>query len=151
MSSTSTQLMTEEQTKTLATMLERKYGGNLGDKFFDIESSREGKVLYAKVTLRDATGKFFYPVEARINLEGQEITVPEARDLLLDYIDAYFDEFLSQDQGVFLTIDWSDYDCDGIDLQMRGQIHNKLLESAADDLIEGKPLNLELISGRVFN
>jgi hypothetical protein len=144
----STQLMTQEQTQTLVTMLERKYGGNIGNKYFEVETLREGAVLYAKVILRDALGKFFYPVEARINLEGQDITVSDARDLILDYIDAYFEEFLASDLSVYLPIDWANYDCDGVDLQMRGQILNKHLEAVADDLIDGKQLDIELLAGR---
>jgi hypothetical protein len=50
-------------------------------------------------------------------------------------MDAYIEEFLSGGEETYLTLDWSTYDCDGIELQMRGQILNLRLESMADELM----------------
>ncbi len=143
-----TSFMTQEQTKTISTMLERKYGGNLGERFFEVETQREDKVISIKVTLQNSDKTFYYPVEARISIEDQDLTISEARDLLLDYVDAYFEEFLMNQGEVFLPIDWTTYDCDGIDLQMRGQIVNQKFEDIASALIEGKSVDLQSLTAK---
>lgn len=145
------QAISEEQSKILASMLSRKYGGQIGSRFFDVESTKDGQVITIRVTLRDSKGTFVYPVEARMNTEDQDLTVTEARDLMLDYIDAYFDEYLNGGEETYLTLDWSNYDCDGFDLQMRGQILNLHLEQLAEDLIEGKEVSLEKLTGKTLN
>lgn len=143
--------LSAEQSKILATMLDQKYGGQLGSRFFNVEGHKDGNVVTVRVTLRDAKGTFTYPVEARIETGEQDLTTTEARDLLLDYIDAYFDEFLNGGEETYLTIDWSNYDCDGLDLQMRGQILNTHLESLADKIIEGEAISLEQVTGKILN
>lgn len=143
--------LSKEQSKILATMLDRKYSSYLAARYFDIESRADNQVVMIKVTLRDAKGKFFYPVEARINLDDQDLSISEARDLLLDYVDAYFDEFLSNGEETLLTIDWSNYECDGYDIQLRGQILNSHLESIADEMIDGKEVDLGRVTGKVLH
>lgn len=127
--------ISSEQSKVLSAMLERKHGGHLGNRFFVVETDQDGSTINLKVTLRDAKGTFVYPVEARMSLEDQDLTAAKARDFLIDYVDVYFDEYLSHGEDTFLPIDWSDFECDGFELQMRGQILNLHLEKMADDLI----------------
>lgn len=143
--------LSKEQSKLLSSMLDRKYGSHLGSRYFDVESRKDGQVISVRVTLKDAKGTFVYPVEARMTTEDQDLSAAEARDILVDYIDAYFDEFLNNGEETYLTIDWSDYECDGIDLQMRGQILNTHLENLADELIEGKKISLEDLTGKILN
>ena len=143
--------LSKEQSKILATMLDRKYASYLAARYFDIESRTDNQVVTIKVTLRDAKGKFVYPVEARIALDDQDLSVSEARDLLLDYVDAYFDEFLSNGEETLLTLDWSSYECDGYDIQLRGHIINSHLETMADELIAGKELDLGRLTGKVVH
>lgn len=143
--------LSKEQSKILASMLDRKYGSYLASRYFDVETRTENQVLTLKVTLRDAKGLFVYPVEARIALDEQDLSLSEARDLLLDYVDAYFDEFLSNGEDTYLTLDWSNYECDGYDLQMRGQILNSHLENMADQLIDGKGLDLSQLTGKTLH
>jgi hypothetical protein len=143
-------LFTSEQSKILSTLLDRKYAGSIGVRYFDVECSKDDETVYLKVTLRDAKGSYVYPVEARMNYKDQDLSMTEARDFLLDYVDAYFEEYLDGEE-TYLTIDWSNYDCDGYDLQMKGQILNAHLEYAADELISGHRINLENLSGRILN
>lgn len=143
--------LSKEQSKVLATMLDQKYGGQLGARYFNVEARKDGDVVTVSVTLRDAKGAFVYPVEARMATEEQDLSTSEARDLLLDFIDAYFDEYLNGGEETYLTIDWSDYDCDGFDLQMRGQILNSHLEGLAESIIEGRKVSGEDLTGKQLN
>jgi hypothetical protein len=124
-----------ERNQTIASLLERKYGAWLGRRYFEIDSRIEGPVINVTILLRDADKSFYYPIEGRINFGDQDLTVENAKDFLLDFMDAYVEEFLSGGEETYLTLDWSTYDCDGIELQMRGQILNLRLEAMADELM----------------
>jgi hypothetical protein len=122
----------------LSEMLERKYGAWLGKRYFEVDGHLEGTAIYVKVTLTTSDKSYVYPVEARMLYLDQGLKMEEARDFLLDFVDAYLEEYLSQGENTYLTIDWSDYDCDGVELQMRGQILNEKLEALADQWMSGK-------------
>lgn len=130
-------VMGSEQKKTLAEMLERKYGNWLGKRYFEVEGHLDGPALYLKVTLKTSDRSFVYPIEARMLYADQDMKMDQARDFLLDFIDAYLQEYLSGGEETYLTIDWSSYECDGIELQMRGQILNEKLEELADQWMNG--------------
>jgi hypothetical protein len=130
-------LIGSEQNRLLAEMLERKYGSWLDKRYFEVDGHLDGPSLYLKITLKTADRSYVYPIEGRMNFADQDMKVDEARDFLLDFMDAYVQEYLSGGEETFLTIDWSTYDCDGIELQLRGQIFNENLEALADQWIEG--------------
>ncbi len=123
--------------QVVAQLLERKYGAWLGQRYIEVESHSDGSVLTIKITLRNRDKSYVYPIEGRMMISDQDLTVDEARDFLLDFMDAYIQEFLSGGEETYLTIDWSNYDCDGIELQLRGQILNVKLEELADQMISG--------------
>jgi hypothetical protein len=123
--------------QVVAQLLERKYGAWLGQRYIEVESHSDGSVLTIKITLRNRDKSYVYPIEGRMVFADQDLTVDEARDFLLDFMDAYIQEFLSGGEETYLTIDWSNYDCDGIELQLRGQILNVKLEELADQMISG--------------
>lgn len=124
-----------EKNQDLASLLDKKYGTWLGQRFFEVTSSLQLAVVSVKVTLRNADKSFFYPIEGRIQFEDQDLKPNSARDFLLDYIDTYLEEFLTGGEETYLPIDWANYDCDGIELQLRGQILNIKLEELADQLL----------------
>ena len=143
--------MSAEQSRSLSDMLDRKFGTWLGARYFEVKSQADASVLQLTITMRDAKGAFVYPIESRIAYQDQDLKINEARDLLLDYVGAYLEEFLTGGESILLTIDWSEYECDGIDLQMRGQILNMNLEQMADDLLAGKGIDLEKLLGKTLN
>ena len=124
-----------EKNQELASLLEKKYGAWLGQRFFEVHSSSQFAVVSVKVTLRNADKSFFYPIEGRIQFEDQDLKADAARDLLMDYIDAYLEEFLTGGEETYLPIDWANFDCDGVELQLRGQILNIKLEELANQLL----------------
>jgi hypothetical protein len=128
-----------EKNLDLAGLLEKKYGQWLGQRFFEVWSSVQSSVVHVKVTIRNADKSFFYPIEGRINFEDQDMEQQQAHSFVLDYIDAYIEEFLTGGEETYLPIDWANYDCEGIELQLRGQILNVKLEELADQLM-GQPL-----------
>ncbi len=119
-----------------ARVMERKYASFMNQRHFEVEAYKDGLGIYAKVTLRNKTGSFFYPVEGRIANLDHDMKPSEAALFLLDYIDAYFAEFFREGGEVYLPIDWADYECDGIPLQMKGQILNMEIEKMADEFLK---------------
>ncbi len=139
MSSVSENLSADNSVKNqaIAETLERKYGTWLGQRYFEVETRSDKAVFSVEVILRNADKSFVYPIEGRIMYADQDMTLDAARDFLIDFIDAYIQEYLSGGEETYLTIDWSNYECDGIELQMRGQILNLKLEELADQWING--------------
>ena len=126
-----------DKNQEVANLFEKKYGAWLGQRFFEVVSATQPAVVTVKVTLRNADKSFFYPIEGRIQFEDQDMKADDARNFLLNYIDAYIEEFLTGGEETYLPIDWANYDCEGLELQLRGQILNIRLEELADQLLGG--------------
>ncbi|MEI6397286.1 MAG: hypothetical protein WCO71_00825 [Pseudomonadota bacterium] len=135
--SSGTSVELSQKNQLVAQLLERKYGAWLGQRFVEVESHSDGAVLTIKITLRNRDKSYVYPIEGRIMFADQDMTADETRDFLMDFMDAYIQEYLSGGEETYLTIDWSNYDCDGVELQLRGQILNVNLEDLAEQLING--------------
>lgn len=127
--------LSEEDCKSLATAMNKKFSPFMRDRFFELQSKGDAGVVEVTATLRNQDGSFFYPVEGRLNSRDQGIKPDEAAGLLVDTIDQYYQEYLLNGGEVYLPIDWADYESDGIQMQLRGQIRNLVLEKMADDLL----------------
>jgi hypothetical protein len=126
-----------EKNQLVAMMFEQKYGAWLGQRFFEVESHVDGPVLTAKILIRNADKSFFYPIEGRMMYAEQNLKLDDAREFLLDFMDAYVKEYLSGGEETYLAIDWSTYTCEGVELQLRGQILNYRIEELGDQLLAG--------------
>lgn len=126
--------VTPEERTELALMLSRKYGAALNQRYFEVDLKSDGNGVYAKVTLRDKSGSFYYPVEGRIAHEDHSMSNREAALFLVDYIDAYYEEYL-RDGETFLPIDWAEYEADGVVFQLKGQVMNLEAERLADEFL----------------
>ncbi len=133
--------ITETECKDLASLLNRKYAGFLAERYFEVVVDRNPIGVHAKVTLRNSSGSYFYPVEGRIADVDHDMTAREGGQLLLDYMGSYFDEYFREGGDVYLPIDWTEYEMDGVPLQMKGQIHNLAIEKMADEFLAGKGLD----------
>jgi hypothetical protein len=116
-------------------LLNRKHANNLKGRRF--EGSVEGDTLavLVRITLRNASGSYYYPVEGRLDYSNQDMSAHDAALFLLDYLPLYFDEFFADDEGVFLPIDWANHECDEVKFQLKGQILNLEAERLADELL----------------
>lgn len=133
-------LFSLEQSQASAISMETKYRSWLGERYFEITSRTDGPVVTITITLRTADKSYVYPIEGRIHCADNDLKPAEARDLLLDFMDAYVEEYLTGGEDTYLTIDWSNYECDGVDIQLRGQILNLKLEELAESIINGSQL-----------
>jgi hypothetical protein len=58
----------------------------------------------------------------------------DAALFLVDYIDAYYEEYL-RDGETFLPIDWAEYESEGVVFQLKGQVLNLEAEKLADEIL----------------
>lgn len=130
-----------EECVSLAGLLKKKYASYLNERFFEIKLSNDKIGVYATVTLRDAVGKFYYPVEGRVDYGMQNLDAREASLFLLDFIDSYFEEFLKNQGEVYLPIDWAEYHHQDKTLHVKGQIRNLQMEELGDAWLAGQTLN----------
>ena len=126
-----------EEWTALAKLMDRKYAALIGDRFFRFEADTRHDGVYVKIVLRDDTGSFYYPVEGRVAFEDHNLTPREAAIFLFDYVDYYFQEYLGDGGGIFLPIDWTNFEFEGVEFQLKGQILNLELEEVANRLLGG--------------
>ena len=101
-----------------------------------VKAEKNDTDVLVQVLLSNEDESFFYPVDARVKFEVEEMSVNEAALFLIDYIDVYFEEFLlEEDEELYLPIDWKDFEYEAVNFQMKGQIFNKSLENMADELL----------------
>ena len=133
-------LSLEDRTE-LERIMNIKYASKLNGRLFTITSHHDAASSFVKVTLLKSDESFYYPIEGRIEHKSQNLSAKEASLLLIDYIDSYFDEYLREDENVFVPIDWSEFTYEGVTLSLRGQILDLKSESIADKILaEGKIL-----------
>lgn len=138
--------ITADECREIAAMMHRKYSSSLNDRYFEASIRADAAAVYGQIVLRNKTGSFFYPVEGRLAYAEQNLKPREAGLLLLDHIDLYFEEYL-RDGDVYLPIDWADYDCDGVTLQLKGQILNLEVEQMANDFLARHGINASQLDG----
>lgn len=124
----------------ISTLLNTKYRSVLDNERFIVESGYDANQVQIKVTLERLDCSVFYPIELlHIREEGEETgqgqpTNEELASLMLDYIDVYWQEYLSDGRDVFVPLSWDKHTCEGIEFYIRGFVRNRSLEEQADEL-----------------
>lgn len=121
-------------------MLNLRFARWRKERRFHVEVNAKADVLEVTVLLANPDRSYYYPVEARILPRVQNVHPKQAMSFLVEYLEAYFEEYFAGDEDVYLPIDWTNYDYEGIEFQLRGQVKNLLLESLADKLLAGEQL-----------
>ena len=122
----------------IVTLMNRKYAAWIGERYFKADIRYESNAVHVTITLRDEAGTAVYPVEGRILTTAQNIGAQEGAEILIDFIDTYFEDHFKSGGDSLLPIDWSEYSFEEKTLQVRGQICNEKLERLADALLSGE-------------
>jgi hypothetical protein len=117
--------------------MDKKYSLYLSGRTFKIKNWEADEGVYAEVTLANPDKTFVYPVVGRIKHKNEDMTVRQAALFLIDYIDTYFEEYWQEDEDLYIPIDWTNFEYDAVDFQLRGQVLNEKVESMADELLAG--------------
>ncbi len=130
----------EDEVQKIISLLNIKYRSMLDNERFIIESGYDAHQVQIKVTLERTDRSVFYPIEllhVRESSEGHGQAQPSADELaslMLDYIDVYWQEYLSDGRDVFVPLSWDKHTCEGVEFYLRGFIRNRSLEQQADEL-----------------
>jgi hypothetical protein len=135
--------ISESECRELSAILNKKYSARAKARFFLMEFNCDAFAAYVKVTLRNSSGSFFYPVEGRIDFGRYDMSRRDAGLVIADFIDCYFEEFFKENGECYLPIDWTDYQYEEVNLQVRGQILNLAIEQFADDILAGKDVDIK--------
>ena len=130
-------LLAEKEILDLTRILNLKNGSHLKDRAFKVDFCESKNELLASITLMNPQKTFFYQVESRVSV--RELGDFSSRDSLLlmfDYMDLYFEEFFREEENLFIPIDWSDREFEGLSFQMKGQVKNLHCEFLADELLK---------------
>jgi len=88
-------------------------------------------------TLKNAEETFCYPFEAAISSkEHSDLTASDAKNLLLDFIGAYFEEYFADNRETYVPVEWATFRIEDINIHAHGQIMNKKLEKHAEDILK---------------
>lgn len=137
MSKVSMDLVSDNDLKDLSKVLSIKYSGHLNGRFFTIDSKLEHGVVFVNVVLKNDEESFYYPVEGRMNCIDQKLSVSDATLMMLDFIDSYFEEYLREDENVFIPIDWALFQVEGVEFFLKGQVRDLKSERIADQFLSG--------------
>ena len=114
-------------------------------ELFNISGKAEPDAYIICITFQNEDASLHLPVEvALVHKENPRCTVDEARDVLVDFVDYYFDRYFKGARHVTLPIDWKDFPFGEFTLRARGWERNKKLEDAADRLLAGQPIDQPL-------
>ncbi len=125
-----------DEINELSKMMEKKYQPALLGKKISISLHTTEAETEVVVLLASQDETFYYPIEARMDYQSQEMSAVEAQLFLIDYIDQYLEDYLLEDDSLMIPIDWTSYSYDAVDFQMKGQILNRKLEELASRLLE---------------
>lgn len=128
-------LWEDDTLERVAGLLDKKYRAFLKAEHFEIEGGRTSDAVQIRTTLAKNDGSVNYPVEAVLPLDPEQESEPDELALLLiDYLDVYWNEYLTGGRETFLPIDWSRHECEGEEFFLRGAVRNLSLEAQADAL-----------------
>lgn len=116
--------------------LNKKYISFLENETILVEAGFNKTQVQIKTTLKKNDDSVVYPIEAVyiVNPESK-LTAPAVAELMLDYLDAYWNEYFTENRDVYVLLDWSKHECEGFNFYMRGFVRNQALENQADALL----------------
>lgn len=113
------------------------FGVWLKDRSVHVSASSDGKTAFVHVLIKNNKQTFYYPIEARADLQNIKHPAKDVSLVILDFIASYMEEFFKEDENVYLPIDWTDYHVEGLDFQVKGQVQNRHIEDMADQILQG--------------
>jgi hypothetical protein len=125
----------DERARAEALLSERYQLWLQPDERFTLRIDQDGSHVLVTLTLSNRDESLHYPMEARFDPKGWELSERDAAERLLDFLDYYVGEYLKGDRDVFLTLLWSEIRFGEIQIEARGQEQNLKLERMADELL----------------
>lgn len=118
-------------------LLNKKHSAYLENEVFDVESGFSKEQIQIRVSLKKQDDSAFYPIECIFIKEiDDKIKDSEIAMSILDYLDIYWTDYFTEERNVFIPLDWSKHEFEGIVFYIRGFIRNLKLETEADAFLQ---------------
>ena len=134
-------VFTEELCGLVVQGLQQRHGHHLvhGERFA-VSGATESDAVTITVTFENADRSQHLPVEAALlRADNPRMSDVEARDILVDFVDYYFDRYFKGARQVTLPVDWKVFPFGEHSIRARGWERNLKLEEAADRILAGEP------------
>jgi len=130
-----------EENAEVVRALEIRYGQHLQGEFFEVSGRMEPTFGELVVTLADRRETIRYRMEFRAALAENRISQAEARELLLDFVGYYLDQYFDSGRELLLPLDFQPYEMGDHVVYARGYVTNPTLDRMADEILDrGVPL-----------
>lgn len=130
-------VFSEEEVYKIAELLNKKHYLYLDNESFELEIGCNKEQIQVKICLKKIDNSVVYPIE--IVCMYDEYNPRKKEDLIgviIDYMDSYWSEYFSDERNLFVPINWTRYESDGIQFYLRGFIRNMALEMQADAFLK---------------
>lgn len=136
-------LLTPALTTKLEGTLLRRYGPFLqgGERFRVMGSAIAVDAWTLNVIFESRDRTLHLPVELALVInENPRLRNDEAGDILIDFLDYFFDRYFREGREVTMPIDWALFPFGEYSVRARGWERNKRLEDMADRLLAGEAI-----------
>lgn len=125
----------EDEIINIQSLLNKKHSLYLENEEFKVEAEKSKEQIQIRISLSKKDNSFSYPIEGVYIKETKDQKEEDIALNLIDYLDFYWASYFSEERNVFIPIDWSKHEFEGISFYLRGFIRNIALENAADDFL----------------
>ncbi len=129
-------LQDSEEQKKLLDVMKAKHSLYLDNECFEIKTGFYKEQIQIEICLTKVDRSIVYPIEVICVYEDfPHLKLNEIFHVILDYIDLYWAEYFNHERNLFVPLDWSQYECEGLTFFLRGFIRNLVLEKQADSFL----------------
>jgi hypothetical protein len=126
----------EDELFKVTKLLNKKHMIYLENEHFEIESSFDQNQVQLCISLTKKDMSKSYPIECVFIKETNQSYQNSSIALtMLDYLDIYWTNYFSEERTVFVPLDWSKHEFEGLNFYIRGFIRNLDLETNANEFL----------------
>ena len=125
-----------EEEQAVLDLLHERYGHFLCGERFRLGGRVEPNFIQLDLFLERDDQRFRYEMYFYLSLEENHVEVSEGRDIVLDFVGYYLDEYFKHDRELLLPLDYQRYQMGEYYVYAKGDIRDPLLDKLADEIIE---------------
>ena len=129
-------LFTDEEVAAILEILYSEFGHRLSGERFLLDGLVEPGLVRADLAIEKLDKTFRYDMSFYVSLAHNELSVQEARDLVLDFLGWYLERYFEEDRELLLPLDYQPYNFGEHTVFARGDVRNPYLDALADAIIE---------------
>jgi hypothetical protein len=127
------ELSSLNETEKLLDLMCSRHSLYLEDEIFELKSGFNQEQLQIEICLKKNDTSVIYPIEiVCIHQDYPDLKMEEILLSIIDYIDLYWTEYFNSERNIYVPLDWSEYQFEGVTFFLRGFIRNLSLEKQAD-------------------